>query len=106
MISLVSLLSLKPGVDPEEFEKHYRRVHIPLAKKLPGQRRYVIGKVRPSKRRAVSFYRLAENVFDDMEAVRRMLASPEAAAVAGDERFKAMLQDFIQFFCEEEEIPL
>jgi uncharacterized protein (TIGR02118 family) len=26
--------------DPEAFDRHYREVHIPLAKKLPGLRRY------------------------------------------------------------------
>ena len=106
MIKLVSLLNLKPGVDPEQFERHYRAVHIPLAKKLPGQRRYVISKVRPSKRRQVPFYRMAENFFDNMDAVQNMLASPEAAAAANDEPFNAVVQDFIQFFCEEEEVPL
>ena len=106
MIKLVSLLNLKPGVDPEEFERYYRTVHIPLASKLPGQRRYVISKVRPSKKRQSPFYRVAENFFDDMPAVRHMLASTEAAAVADDEPLNAMLQDFVQFFCEEEEVPL
>lgn len=106
MIKLVSLLNLKSGVDPEEFERHYRAVHIPLARKLPGQRRYVISKVRPPKRRQSPFYRIAENFFDDMDAVRHMLASAEAAAAANDERFNAMIQDFVQFFCEEEEVAL
>jgi len=106
VIKLVSLLSLKPGVDPEEFERHYRTVHIPLAKRLPGQRRYIISKVRPSKKRQVPFYRMAENFFDDMDAVRNMLASAEAAAAANDEPFNAMIQDFIQLFCEEEEVAL
>lgn len=104
MIKLVSLLNLKPGVDPEEFERHYRAVHIPLAKKLPGLRRYVISKIRPSKRRPAPFYRMAENCFDNMDAVHHMLASAEAAAVAKDEPFHAMIQDLIQFFCEEEEV--
>lgn len=105
MTKLVSLFNLKPGVEPEEFEKHYRGVHIPLARKLPGQRRYAISKVRPSKR-GQPFYRVAENCFDDMDAVRKMLASPEAAAVANDAPFQTMVQDLVQFFCEEEEVPL
>ena len=106
VVKLVSLFNLKPGVDPDEFERHYHDVHIPLARKLPGQRRYVVSKIRPSKRRQVRFYRVAENYFDDMDAVRRMLASPEAAATANDEPFNAMIEDFVQFLCEEEEVPL
>ena len=30
--------------DPAAFERHYRDVHIPLTKKLPGLRRYTIGR--------------------------------------------------------------
>ncbi|MFC1966758.1 EthD family reductase [Chloroflexota bacterium] len=106
MVKLVSLFSLKPSVDFEEFERHYREVHIPLSSKLPGQRKYVTSRVRPSKKRQMPFYRMAENFFDDIDAVRRMLASEEAEAAANDEPFHNMVQDFIQFFCEEEEIPL
>ena len=106
MIKLVSLTNLKPGVDPEEFERHYRTVHVPMASKLPGQRRYIISKVRPSKRQQSPFYRMAENCYDDMDAVRHMLASPEAAATASDEILNAMLSENVQFFCEEEEVPI
>ena len=28
--------------DPEAFERHYREVHIPLARKIPGLRSYAI----------------------------------------------------------------
>ncbi|MCU1644228.1 MAG: ethyl tert-butyl ether degradation protein EthD [Nocardia sp.] len=28
--------------DIEEFERHYREVHLPLAKQLPGLRRYTV----------------------------------------------------------------
>ena len=30
--------------DPEAFDRHYREVHIPLAAKLPGLRRYTISR--------------------------------------------------------------
>ena len=32
-----------PG-DPVEFLRHYREVHIPLAKKMPGLRRYMLSR--------------------------------------------------------------
>jgi uncharacterized protein (TIGR02118 family) len=31
--------------DPGEFERHYREVHIPLARQLPGLRRYSTSRV-------------------------------------------------------------
>ena len=30
--------------DPEAFDRHYRDVHIPLAKQLPGLRRYTVSR--------------------------------------------------------------
>ena len=30
--------------DPAAFDRHYREVHIPLTKNLPGLRRYTIGR--------------------------------------------------------------
>jgi uncharacterized protein (TIGR02118 family) len=30
--------------DPDFFERHYREVHVPLVKKLPGVRRYQYGR--------------------------------------------------------------
>ncbi len=30
--------------DPEEFDRHYHDVHIPLGRRLPGLRRYTVGR--------------------------------------------------------------
>lgn len=30
--------------DPDAFERHYQQVHIPLAKALPGLRRYTLAR--------------------------------------------------------------
>jgi uncharacterized protein (TIGR02118 family) len=30
--------------DPEAFDRHYREVHIPLIRHLPGLRRYTVGR--------------------------------------------------------------
>jgi uncharacterized protein (TIGR02118 family) len=106
MVKLVSLFNLRPGVDPAEFERDYHQIHIPLAKKLPGQRKYTISKVRPSKRRQVPFYRMAQNYFDDMDALRQALASKEALETAQDQSFHSKIQDFVQLICEEEEVQL
>lgn len=48
--------------DPEAFERHYRDVHIPLTKKLPGLRRYTIG------RHATAVLRGDERERDQIEA--------------------------------------
>ena len=41
MIKSLSLLTRKPGMTHEQFVKHWLEVHGPLARKVPGLRRYV-----------------------------------------------------------------
>jgi uncharacterized protein (TIGR02118 family) len=37
--------------DPDYFERHYREIHVPLVKKLPGARRYTFSRnTRPAAR--------------------------------------------------------
>ena len=60
----------KPS-DPEKFDLHYRRVHIPLAKKLAGLRRYTISRDAAAVRGGEPFYLVAELDWDDMDACGR-----------------------------------
>ena len=106
MVKIVALLNLKPGVDPDEFERLYYQVHIPLAKVLPGLKKYRVCKVRPSKHHQVPFYRLAELYFEDMDALRHALASPENMDQLNDQPFFEMLEPLVEFICLEEEVPL
>jgi uncharacterized protein (TIGR02118 family) len=69
--------------DPEFFEHHYREVHVPLVKKLPGMRRYTFSRdTRPV--RGDLYYRIAEVDFDDIIALKQAFASPEGRAAAAD----------------------
>jgi uncharacterized protein (TIGR02118 family) len=70
--------------DPEAFDRHYREVHIPLAKKLPGLRRYTISRNVAGIRGGGSFYLVAELEWDDMAAFRQAFSSPEGQATAAD----------------------
>lgn len=106
MIKLVYLWNLKPDVDPEEFETYYYNVHVALTKRIPGQKRYVISKVRPSQRRQVPFYRMAENWYESTDAFKAAMASPEAKAAIEDHGFDARVKDMITVIVEEEEVPL
>lgn len=80
--------------DPEGFEKHYDEVHVPLAKKLPGLRKYEISKgpVVPIAG-ARQPYRIASLYFDDMEAIRTAFASEIGRACAADRRQLAPDED-------------
>ena len=69
--------------DPEAFERHYREVHIPLARKIPGLRSYAITD-HPSRSAARPYFRIAELRWDTMDDLRAGIASPEGKAVAAD----------------------
>ena len=70
--------------DPEAFERHYRDVHIPLAKKLPGLRRYTISRNVAPVRGGDVYYLVAELDWDDRAALQRAFQSPEGQATAAD----------------------
>jgi uncharacterized protein (TIGR02118 family) len=69
--------------DPETFDRHYREVHIPLARKLPGLRRYTISRNARSVRGG-EYYLVAELDWDDIEALQRDFQSPDGQATAAD----------------------
>jgi uncharacterized protein (TIGR02118 family) len=69
--------------DPAEFDRHYREVHIPLAEKLPGLRRYTISRDMALVR-GEAFYMIAELDFDDRAALQAAFESPEGQAAAED----------------------
>jgi uncharacterized protein (TIGR02118 family) len=70
--------------DSEAFDRHYREVHIPLARKLPGLRRYTISHNTTPIRGSESYYMIAELDWDDMAALQRAFQSPEGKATAED----------------------
>jgi uncharacterized protein (TIGR02118 family) len=72
--------------DVEAFDRHYREVHIPLANKMPGLRRYSLSRNVTAVRGEPS-YRVAELEWDDMEAMRRDMQTPEGRATAEDVEF-------------------
>ena len=68
--------------DPAAFDKHYRDLHVPLAAKIPGLRRFTV--TRPRGLSAAAPYLVAELWFDDAAALDAGLRSPEGAAAAAD----------------------
>ena len=69
--------------DAEAFDADYHSGHVPLAAKLPGVRRFVLSHPRalgPGE----APYLVAELWFDDADALKTALRSPEGAATAAD----------------------
>jgi uncharacterized protein (TIGR02118 family) len=71
--------------DIAAFDKYYYANHVPLAKTLPGLRRYEVSTGKISDISGAASYHLAATLtFDSMQAIQAALASPEGAATAGD----------------------
>src|SRR5271165_6933840 len=75
----------KTPKDAVAFDKHYFGTHVPIAKKLPGLRKYEVsqGPVA-SPAGASGIYLVAILTFDNMAAVQAAFGSEEGKATAGD----------------------
>jgi uncharacterized protein (TIGR02118 family) len=71
--------------DPAAFDRYYFETHVPIAKKVPGLRRYEVSRgpigtpTGPSGQHLIAILH-----FDDLKAVQNAFASPEGQAAAAD----------------------
>jgi uncharacterized protein (TIGR02118 family) len=71
--------------DPAEFDRYHAEQHIPLAKKVPGLRKYEISRgVVGTPAGASDVHLVATLHFDDLAAVGAAFASPQGQAAAAD----------------------
>lgn len=63
--------------DAESFDRRYREEHVPIASRLPGLRRFLLS--HPRAMQGDAPYLVAELWFDDADAVKAALKSPEMA---------------------------
>jgi uncharacterized protein (TIGR02118 family) len=83
----------------EAFDRHYFETHVPLAKKIPGVRKYEVSDgtiVTPVGNPDV--HRIGTVHFDDLAAIKRAFASPEGQAAAADRRLYAPDDSGVQMF--------
>ncbi|HEX8453966.1 MAG TPA: EthD family reductase [Longimicrobium sp.] len=85
--------------DPAAFDAHYFGVHVPLAKRLPGLRKYEVSR-RPILTPAgdPEPYLVGTLYFDDLEAIRHAFTTPEGQACAADRRALAPEDDDVQMY--------
>jgi uncharacterized protein (TIGR02118 family) len=69
--------------DPEAFDRHYAEVHIPLLRRLPGLRRYTVGRDITALHGAPC-YLVTELEWDTMDDLQAAFASREGRATAAD----------------------
>lgn len=74
----------KPA-DPAAFDAHYRDVHIPLARAIPGLRRFEITEGQVITPEGPSdVHLIATLTFDSLADIAAAFASPQGQAAAGD----------------------
>jgi uncharacterized protein (TIGR02118 family) len=82
MVKLVALYK-KPH-DQKAFEDHYFNIHVPLAEKIPGLKKMELSRVTGSPMGESDYYLIAEMYFEDMEALKNGMSSPEGKASGKD----------------------
>ena len=83
----------------EAFDKHYFEIHVPLAKKIPGLRKYEISDGPIATPGGPSdVYLIGTLHFDDLAAIEKAFASPEGQAAGADRRNFAPDDSGVQMF--------
>jgi len=70
--------------DPTAFEQYYHGTHIPIVKRMPGLRSYVISKGPLATGSGANYYLVAVLTFDSMDAIQAAMRSPEGQATVAD----------------------
>jgi uncharacterized protein (TIGR02118 family) len=71
--------------DPAAFDRYYFEKHVPIAKKVPGVRSYLVNSGSPTMMAGtLSPHLIAELQFDSMADLEAAMASPEGQAAAAD----------------------
>ena len=104
MVKLVAMFNLSPGTDEAEFEKYFVEKHAPEAARIPGLRKYTIGKVVGTPQEKPAWYRVNELWFDSVDAAMKAFDS-EAATECTDD-LMPRVKDFTAVFVEEQEVTL
>ena len=75
----------KTPKDAAVFDKHYFEKHVPLAKTIPGLRKYEVSQGAVMTPAGPSDVHLAAILhFDDLAAIQQAFASPQGQSAAGD----------------------
>lgn len=80
MLKFMVVLYRRPDFTHEQFRLHLEQVHAPLAKNLPGLRRYKQNHAAPEDKRKPGWDAIVELYFDDRGAMEAAWASPQGAA--------------------------
>jgi uncharacterized protein (TIGR02118 family) len=86
----------------DDAERHYVTYHVPLARRLPGLRHYLIGRAVDFGPAAADRHRAALLAFDDADALRAAYRSDVGCELRADE--KRLIADAVVTFVEAEQV--
>ena len=104
MVKLIAMFNLPEGTDEAQFERYFVKKHAPEAARIPGLRRYTIGKVVGSPSERPAWYRVNELWFDNTKAAMKAVSSPEAVECTND--LMPRVKDFTPVFVKDQEVRL
>jgi uncharacterized protein (TIGR02118 family) len=85
MLKFIVVLYRRPDLTREQFRRHLQEVHGPLARNLPGLRRYIQNfVVDDPTRQPPDWDAIVELYFDDRPAMEAAWASPQGEASDAD----------------------
>lgn len=96
MARMIVIYRTPPDVDA--FDRHYFDIHVPLAKKLPGLRKYEVSHGPIATPIGPEVHRIGTLYFDDLAAIKKAFASPEGQAAGADRRIYAPDDSGVQMF--------
>jgi len=89
---LMILLNKKENMTDETFTEYWLTTHAPLAKRMPGLRKYVVNVVKRPPNKEPEYNGVVELWFDDKESMRAAFASTEGQAAQKDtEKFTSKI---------------
>jgi uncharacterized protein (TIGR02118 family) len=95
MIKIIALYR-RPD-DYDGFVRHYREVHLPLVRRIPGLIRLEVAEVKRTLISEFPYVIMTEMCYPDAATFKAAMKSPEQAAVAADlQEFAADLVTAIQ----------
>ena len=102
VFKMMILLKKKTEISDDEFARHWLETHAPLAKKMPGLRRYVVNIVKRPPNREPDYSGVVELWFDDQASMKKAFSSPEGWATQKDTA--AFTSDLITMYIDEHTI--
>jgi uncharacterized protein (TIGR02118 family) len=85
MLKFIVVLTRREGTSATEFQRYFKEVHKPLAKQIPGLKRYVQNfVVDDAKRKRPAWDAVIELYFDDWASMESAWASAQGRASTED----------------------